>query len=426
MIKSVSLWHFTPADLGQEFLNQTETLLETDGQLYTLACSNTPLNKRQYSKTDYASVMKMRKFIAEVNLRIAGTESVLLNDYPNVQGCFAHYKVRNNLYCYIMVSGMAVFYEIGNPIQYDNENYYCIELFRERLKYENDYCENPNKTELKKDVYEFIDILWDSLDTKVNFGNHGIRYTLCVNIINNPDFISGDMDFQDRRNANALLETAALNNVLTTNNKDAIHKLIDNNGDHKIHSIELSENLIFADNWSGVLLMGDIENNEVYLNWFIEYEVWLQSNWLLFDSYCDKTVKQKLSSIQLQGILNRAEYIKVQLENDISSNMEQCKFQMRHSLIETSCINSIYNRMHGIITNKMKMVGMMEEQTKDRYAYFSDLSLCLIALLQIYGIINELIAKKEFTESDKTTMMIMLVITLICSWFIFKSKKKKL
>lgn len=431
MISSVRLWHITPADLGTEFLDPTETLLEINSELYDFVNSDRPIDKKCYSKTDYASLIKMRNFLSKVKEAIADTEIQISPNYPNVANCIAQFKLKDEIYCYMMVSGIVVFLDLGSPVPFDDANYFSIEVFCERQQYEYDYCYNCDNSERKQVVYDFLDILWDCIDDKEypfssakNFGNHGIRYTLCIYVIDDPDMVSNDVQTQFKRNIRALLDTSALNNILDDFDRDAIQKYIDNDPINDIQILELSENLIFADHWSGVVIAGNITpHNEVVLRRFIEFEIWLQSNWLLFDAYCENIGKRQMSAIELQGILNRVEMIKVQLENDISSNMEPGQLKMRQALVLSSGINTIYQRMYGMTSNKLKMVLMNNEKTKTKYAILSDISLSIIALLQVYGVINSLIAKESFSRGDITTIFIMLAITIVCVWIMIKSRK---
>ena len=430
MIQSVTMWHITPIDLGVEFLNPTDTLLEVNHILYNLVNSDIVIDKKKYSKTDYASLMKMRLFLSEMKRRLSDTESYAISEYPNISGCFAKFKVKDNLYCYVMISGIAVFFEHSNPIDYKDEKYFSIETFCERQQYEYDYCDNPDNSQRKQYIYKFLDILNDCINVKEflyssieHFGNHGVRYTLCICVINDPELISNNINIQYKRNIRALLDTSAFNNVLTECNLETIRQRIDNDPIDDVNFLELSENLIFSDNWSGIVIAGDIKHNELVLKWMIEFEIWLQSHWLLFDAYCENVVRKKMTAAELQGILNRVEMIKVQLENDISSNMEQCRLKMRQSLIETSNIMTIYHRMHGLVNNKLKMVVLYDDKNKDKYAILSDISLSIIALLQVYDVINDFIYKETFTQKDFTTICVIMMITILCVWTIIRSRR---
>lgn len=62
----------------------------------------------------------------------------------------------------------------------------------------------------------------------------------------------------------------------------------------------------------------------------------------------------------------------------------------------------------------MKLKVMANDYKKSRFALFSDLSLLIIALLEVYGVINELLSKETFTRTDLTTTMIMLGIAAVC------------
>ncbi len=430
MIRSVSLWHVTPADLGVEFFDPTETVLSTDEKLYRLV--NDPgvaIDKHVYSKKDYQSLLYMRKFLHNVRAALK-PPAAFCEEYPGIEGCIAKYMVHENLFCYIMVSGIAVFYERGNPIPFEDENYFSLPVFYERQICEDDYCTNPECTPRKKPLYDFLHLLWRCVDKKKyiysatpNFGNNGIEYTLCITMVDVPDLISNNVDLQLKKNIRALLDTSAFNNILQEDHWELIKKRIDDDDISDLQLQELSDNLIFADNWSGVLLAGDLTNNEMCLRWFMEFELFLQANWLLFDAYCENVARINMSPIELQEILNRVEFVKVKLDNDISSNMEQCRHIMRNSLIESSDINTIYHRMYGMVSNKLKLKLMNEDKEKSRFALFSDISLLVIAILQIYSVIEGFLGKDTFGQKDLLSLGITLLICVVCIWVMIKGKR---
>lgn len=431
MIKSVSLWHITPADLGVEFFDPTNTTLSADENLYRIV--NTPaadIKKNQYSKADYLCVLNMRRFLSIVNERIKTDDSIVfINEFPNISGCIAKYRITDNMYCYVMVNGTALFFEKGENIKIEDERYFSIPTFYARQTYEDDYCVNTAVSPEKKPLYDFLNILWQSVGEKhrhfsasENYGNKGIPYTLCITMIDSPDLISNKVDETMKKNIRALLDTSAFNNVYNKEQWNTIKERIDNDSIDDLNLKELSENLVFADNWSGVLLAGNLSKNETCINWLIEFEIFLQSQWVLFDSYCENIVREDMSALQLQGVLNRVEFVKVKLENDISSNMEQSRHIMRNSLIQSSDINTIYFCMHGILTGKLRIKNISDERKKARFSMFSDLSLLIIALLQIYGVVGELVSKQTFTQNDIVTMAIMVIIAIVCVWVMIKGR----
>jgi len=429
MIRSVSLWHITPADLGVEFLDPTNTVLSADEKLYQLVNDTSiPVRKQDYSESDYRSLLFMRRFLSTVRSRL-GEGSAFVDAFPGIIGCIAKYSITEKLFCYIMVSGIAVFFEKGAPIPFEDERYFSLPTFYERQIYEDDYCNNPECTPVKKPVYDFLHLLWDCVGVKEyhyssseSFGNQGIQYTLCITMIDDPDLVSNHISQQMKRNIRALIDTSAFNNILQKSQWELIKTRIDDDDISDLKLLELSETLVFADNWSGVLLAGDLANNDTCIKWFLEFEIFLQSQWLLFSAYCENVARKDMSAMELQGILNRVEFVKVKLDNDISSNMEQCRHIMRNSLIASSDINTIYHRMHGLVTNKLKMKVMSDEKKKSRFALFSDLSLLVIALLQIYGVVGELLAKESFAQNDLITMAVMLLITAVCIWMMVKGR----
>ena len=431
MIRSVSLWHITPADLGVEFFDPSTSVLTADQKLYRLVNNPLcPLKKEQYSDNDYKAILKMRDFVSNVRYQIKtignGAE---LKEFPGIIGCIASYNITENLSCYIMDNGIVVFFEKGQPIPFEDADYFSLPAFHERQIYEDEYCTNPKVTPEKQPLYDFLQLLWDCVENKEfhyssspEFGNHGIQYTLCITMIDDPDLVSHDIPEQMKRNIHALLDTSAFNNILQKSQWDLIKKHVDCDDISQLNLLDLSETLVFADNWSGVLLAGDLSHNQTCIDWLLEFEILLQSQWLLFYAYCENVSRQNMSAMDLQKILNSVEFAKINLDNDISSNMEQCRHIMRNSLIRSSDINTIYFRMHGLVSNKLKMKLMEDDRKKARFSLFSDLSLLSIALLELYGVIDQLLSMKEYTITNLITTIIMLLIGAFCFWFMIKGR----
>ena len=428
MIQSVSLWHITPTDLGVEFFDPSTSVLTADQELYRLVNNSlVPLNKTRFSSNDYNAILKMRKFLTNVRNRLEAPAAV--REFPGITGCIASYTVTENLSCYIMDSGIAVFFEKGDPIPIADMDYFSLPTFHERQIYEDDYCVNHKVSERKKALYDFLHLLWDCVDSKdfhysasTEFGNQGIPYTLCITMIDDPDLISHNISQQMKRNIHALIDTSAFNNILQESQWDLIKKHIDSDDISQLKLMELSETLVFTDNWSGVLLAGDLSHNKTCIDWLLEFEVLLQSQWLLFYAYCENVSRQNMSAMDLQKILNSVEFAKINLDNDISSNMEQCRHDMRNSLIRSSDINTIYFRMHGMVTNKLKMKLMEDDRKKARFSLFSDLSLLSIALLELYGVMDQLLSRKEFTITNLISALLMALISGVCFWFMIKGR----
>lgn len=429
MVESVSLWHITPVDIGVEFFDPTNSVITNDAELYRIANDEyLQIEKNKYNKEDYRAIIKMRRFLSEVNENLQ-PPARFIDKFPGISGCIAKYQISENLFCYIMVSGIAVFYEKGDDIPFEDANYFSIPAFYERQIYEDDYCTNSEVSVRKRAVYSFIDLLWKcvgqkqfSFSSSEEYGNHGILYCLCITAINAPHLVSNNVDLQLRKNIYALIETSAFNNVTNRNHWEIIKRRIDCDPIDDLKLLELSDDLVFADNWSGVVLAGNLSDNDTCIKWFLEFEIYLQSQWYLFSSYCENVARLNMSAMELQGILNRVEYIKVTLDNDISSNMEQIRHAMRNSLIASSDINTIYHRMHGLVSNKLKMKIMSDEKKKSRYSLFSDLALLVIALLEIYGVVGELLSQTSYTKNDLLTLIIMLAVTVVCGWAMIKGR----
>lgn len=430
MIKSLTLWHITPADLGLEFLDPSDTVLSADEKLYKLVNDPTiKIDKHSYSKKDYEYLLLMRNFLHKVHSSLK-EPTYFSREFPNVEGCIAKFVVTDRIACYILLCGIVVFFEMGEKIAVEDENYFSLNAFYERQLYEDDYCSNPECTSRKKPIYDFLDLLWDCVEKKefiysssTNYGNHGIPYTLCITMIDDPELVSNNIDLQTKKNIRALIETSAFNNILQKDHWELIKKRIDDDDIRDLKIQELSENLIFVDSWSGVLLAGDLSGNETCLRWFIEFEIFLQAHWLLFDAYCENVSRIEMSPIQLQGIINRAEVIKITLDNNISCNVEQSRLIMHKSLIQSSNINTIYQRMYGMVSNKLRMKLLNAEKEKNRFALLSDISLLIIAVLQIYSVILDFLVKDTFGKSDLISIAITLGICATCIWIMIKGKQ---
>ncbi|MBP3388376.1 MAG: hypothetical protein J6K98_00715, partial [Clostridia bacterium] len=128
MIRSVSLWHVTPVDLGVEFFDPTSTTLEANESLYRLVNDpNCMVQKAAYSKQDYKALLNMRSFLAEVRRRIAlDKTATFVEQFPGITGCIAKYRMTDQMSCYVMVNGTAVFFEIGESIPVEDVDYFSI------------------------------------------------------------------------------------------------------------------------------------------------------------------------------------------------------------------------------------------------------------------------------------------------------------
>ena len=102
--------------------------------------------------------------------------------------------------------------------------------------------------------------------------------------------------------------------------------------------------------------------------------------------------------------------------------MEQSRHIMRKSLIDSSDVNVIYWRMHGMLESRLKIQTLSENKTKSKYALLSDISLLAIAMLEIYGVVVELLSAESFGKSEVLAMLIMCAIAGICIWAMVKGR----
>ena len=88
-----------------------------------------------------------------------------------------------------------------------------------------------------------------------SFRNNSVSYTLCVTMVDVPELVSNKMDENFVKNLNALLDTSPFNNIYDESQWELIKLRIDEYDINNPQIKELSENLIFADSWSGVALL---------------------------------------------------------------------------------------------------------------------------------------------------------------------------
>ncbi len=434
MINEAFLWHVTPVHIGTEFFDHTTSVLEANEDLYKIVNDESiTIIRSRYTTGDYNSIKRMRAFLRSVKLHIENVkfQDVIFCDvFPNIIGCISKFQITDKIYCYIMYNGTAVFLDYGDNIPIADEKYFSIPMFLERQRYEDDYCVNREVSDRKKPVYDFLELLWlcmgseaKRFSTSKSFRNNGVSYTLCVGMIDVPDLVSNKVDESFLKNINAMLDTAPFNNIYDESQWELIKSRIDEYNTDNPQIEELSENLIFADSWSGVIVAGDLKRNRTCITWLMEFEIILQSMWLLFDAYCENVLRQDLSVMELQSTLSRVEFMKVSLDNDISSNMEQSRHIMRTSLIDSSDIDVIYSRMHGMLENKLKLQSMSEEKRKSKYSLLSDVALLVIALMEIYGVIVEILRADSFGREELLAVAIMAGIATICVWAMVKGRK---
>ncbi len=233
---------------------------------------------------------------------------------------------------------------------------------------------------------------------------------------------STKVDEQLRKNIHALIDTTAFNNIYQRDQWDIIRRKIDTDDFTATEIKTLSETLVYADSWSGVVIAGDIERNEKVLTWFLEFEIFLQAHWLLYDAYSDIIHRRQFSQIELQETLNRVEYSMVRIENSISSNVEQARHLMHESLIKSSDIHLIYDKMRGMIKNQLQMENMRQNKSRSTYNMLSNIALLIIAVLQIYGVILGLMQSGGLGRNEIASLLIVAVIAAIGIVFLVKGR----
>ena len=435
-INSVRLVHITPMDLGVTFYDQTMSALEADETLYEIV--NVPsvaTNAKKYGKDDYLALLFMREYISRVRQAVLDASDHLfanvefVSSFPNVTNCISKIIINDHLNCYIMINGTAVFYDIGDPIRITDTEYFSISAFYARQVYEDDYCNNPDISATKEPVYRLMDILWSCTKNRErkfsasrDYHNNGIAYTLCITAIDIPSLSANEPDPQLLKNIYALNETSAFNNIYQLDQWGAIRHRIDHDNISDIRYLKLSENLIFSDSWAGVVFAGDLQKNWHCYEWFLEFEIYLQSQWLMFDAYCEEIVRKDYSTIELQNMLNVVENDAIRIRNDIGSNLEQSRLNMRKSLIQTSNIWVIYDKMHDILDNKFKLKMMYEDKQKKHFAFLSDVALLIIAVLQVYGVIREILEFGTLGQADILSLGVTVLIIIVCIWIMSKGR----
>lgn len=435
-INSVRLVHITPMDLGVTFYDQTMSALEADEILYEIV--NVPsvaTNAKKYGKDDYLALLFMREYISRVRQAVLDASDPLfanvefVSSFPNVTNCISKIIINDHLNCYIMINGTAVFYDIGDPIRITDTEYFSISAFYARQVYEDDYCNNPDISATKEPVYRLMDILWSCTKNRErkfsasrDYHNNGIAYTLCITAIDIPSLSANEPDPQLLKNIYALNETSAFNNIYQLDQWGAIRHRIDHDNISDIRYLKLSENLIFSDSWAGVVFAGDLQKNWHCYEWFLEFEIYLQSQWLMFDAYCEEIVREDYSTIELQNMLNVVENDAIRIRNDIGSNLEQSRLNMRKSLIQTSNIWVIYDKMHDILDNKFKLKMMYEDKQKKHFAFLSDVALLIIAVLQVYGVIREILEFGTLGQADILSLGVTILIIIVCIWIMSKGR----
>lgn len=435
-IKSASLWHVTPVSIGMDFYNPTISTLTVNEELYRLVspCSDLKI-PNYYSRGDFTTIKKFKSFNKEFLEKIQKSEVFENNKinyvevYPDIKDCFGCYKINDDIYLYFLANGLAVFFEKGKPIELHDEKHFSYDLFRERKIYEDDFCGNAEVSDRKKIFYQIIDIMWETVGknrkftaTK-DFEKHGIPYTLCIEVVDlekiNLSRISDDL----KRNLLAMNTTSPFANILNDKEKDDIVDLIDNLDISNFSFLPASDSLLFMDSWAGVVLAGDISSNiETALAWIEKFEIYLQGQWCFFNCVLEDSLRKDLSHLELRELIDIAKYEKVELENDITSTMEQIRKQIRLSLISSSEINVIYGKMMGILENRYNLKSIQNERKKNHFSMFSDFMLLLIALFQIYTVI-EAFVYDGFEVRDLIPISVVLGLALIGMFFIIKSKK---
>lgn len=351
----------------------------------------------------------------------------------SVKNCIASYSYSNNLSCYIMEFGIAVFVlkyekEIDLERMKKQNIEFSLEMYRKKKKLQNEIlkgeCSEEHK-ETKNQIYCFMDIVWESIEFRdrkfsstKDYKNNGLSYILSIYYIKTKEnvkkLVTEDEYF--KKNMSILMDPKILGNILDDNCYDRIQNEVKDLVLETFNYSNLTETSIVSCSWSGIAVIEQESMSSSELAEVINMEVKIQAAWLLYDCFVDNLNDKNYSVVELQKMKSTIEYVDMDMSNIISANMSTRDRGVIQNIIDSSGLSSIKDKANMIINNKISIENAYIQEKNKKYSIYTEVILLSLTIISAYDTIRALI-NSEFTSRDLiagiSLILIFIVLTIL-------------
>ncbi|AJQ45356.1 hypothetical protein JM47_01970 [Ureaplasma diversum] len=392
---SWNIVHLAPFDIGKSFNGNNDSDLH---------------QKEVFSST-------LKQFILDQKYELLQT---------NISNCFLAIKLNNSISCYLLDYGIGVFVI---------KNINSVDLTEVRKVFEKDipyaiYYSKQHEQHMilnhqlldSKLIKQLMQKIWSLITKKERiissnnqYKKEGFSYIFSLyHIISNCYKLENDKSFD------MLMNPTIINKIYNQEQWNSIISKIQMYNIHGFHNNEFNNSSNITSSWAAVAVVEEKESES--LTRILDYEIELQASWFLFDCLIENINKTNMTNLQLQKQKSLATNISLNISTILTPNMSLSEKNTFESIYETSGFKIIQDKLFLLLENKIAIAIAKLNEKQSRYAIITEIFLVLFTLVSIYEPLRNLI-NGEIKTSDIILATIMLILFVICSYFIVRKKQ---
>lgn len=337
------------------------------------------------------------------------------NDFADNAIC--RVELNENLYCYFLESGIAIFQFIDLNCDAmrnvpDNITKYSKALIAnyqkkvtqstilDKADFE-DVCPEIEREMLKLRIISW-QLVTDAVkhhkikhlrqfSGNINYKAEGLSYVLTIYLFEEGELLENE--------CNHLLCSSIFGKVVNPERWDIINNDINKiEPKDKPYEIDCGTTTIYA-SWSAVAAftktkihtIDDIRANDALTN-LIKVEAYVQSRWFMADNSMDNVNKNSTATMEsLQRIASLMEFCQAELDNEISANMGTLQKNLLKIIVDTSEVRKLYKSVLNQIKTQLKIKEAHYEDKKRKNRLIADLLLAIFTAASLYKTVLDLV-----------------------------------
>lgn len=353
----------------------------------------------------------------------------------------AIFKLRFNLYCYILMSGVGMFVYIDNgleaipasikpltePLHHAVVANYQKKITR-LMMLKKFKCEE-SIFNIEKLMMEFRTCCWGIINdlvkqkkqkllrefsSDVNYKSQGLSYVLTIYLLAQERYTSNEI--------NHLLYSPIFNNITDVSHWQAINKKISKQYNGDVCCVKAAD-LEIHFSWSGVGVVSkqsfdkieDIFNDKCVCD-LLKAEIYVQSKWFIADNSLDNIKGQDNTLENMQRLLSLIDYSQAELENEVSANMSEFYKSILDKIISTSEVRKLYKSVSSQISSQMRIKEAIYEDKKDKNILIMNVFMALFTAASLFKAILEII-ERDFSLRNIVLFLGSLIIAVTAVMF---------
>lgn len=269
-----------------------------------------------------------------------------------------------------------------------------------------------------------MNIVWSSVYKMIrpfsaseNYKHNGLSYVMSIyHIIDN----SKNLEQGCNNDIDLLMNPGILSKIEKEEQWNSIKDKIKKYKKRGYKCEELNDESFVASSWSAVAV---VEEKDIgIISKIINYEIYLQASWFLFDCIIDNIKNNKFSNLDLQKERSLVTNVSLDISNVLSANMSTNEKNVMESIYDTSGINTLKDKLFLLLDNRIAIEEAKISEKQGLYGIITEILLVLFTLVSIYEPLKNLISG-NICKTDLIIGSIMIVILIVCSILIIGKGK---